>query len=141
MNTPHSSYRFLSRICARILPLTTAMAIAMATALSQVACSSWLPEAHKLEFTQGNAIKPEQVKALRPGMPKAEVRALLGLPVLQDPFHNQRWDYIFRYLPGKAEARQSRLTLYFDNDVLREIDDSDYIDPDTILPPPTIEHD
>ncbi len=133
MNRTNPSYRFLNLFWIRILPALLALSLA--------ACGSWLPEAHKLDITQGNAIKPEQVKMLHPGMPKAEVRALLGIPVLQDPFHDQRWDYIFRYLPGKEATRQSRLTLYFEDDVLVEIDDSDYVDPDTILPPPTIEHD
>ncbi len=133
MTRTNVSYRFLHLFWVRILPALLALSLA--------ACSSWLPEAHKLDITQGNAIKPDQVKMLRAGMPKAEVRALLGIPVLQDPFHDQRWDYIFRYLPGNKPPKQSRLTLYFVNDVLVEIDDSDYIDPDTILPPPTIEHD
>ncbi len=103
------------------------------------ACASWLPEAHKLDITQGNAITPKQLEQLKVGMPKADVRALLGVAVLQDPFHDQRWDYIFRYIPGKAPAKQSRLTLFFKDDVLVRIDDSDYIDPDTILPPPSID--
>jgi outer membrane protein assembly factor BamE len=125
------SYRFFRPICARI-SLTVLV-------LSLFACASWLPEAHKLKITQGNAVKPSQLSQLKPGMPKAEVRALLGVPVLQDPFHEQRWDYIFRYLPGKKAPQQSRLTLHFEEDVLVKIDDSDYVDPDKILPPPTLE--
>ncbi len=133
MNVSLASYRFFPHFCARIGILLITLGLS--------ACANWLPEAHKLDITQGNAIKPSQVKALKTGMPKAKVRALLGIPVLQDPFHDQRWDYIFRYLPGDAPARQSRLTLFFDDDVLMRIDDSEYIDPDTILPPPKIEHD
>ena len=125
------SYRFLEHFCARISLLILALAIS--------ACASWLPEAHKLKITQGNVIKPSQVSALKTGMPKAEVRALLGVPVLEDPFHDQRWDYIFRYLPGKVAPTQSRLTLHFEDDILVKIDDSDYLDPDKILPPPTWE--
>ena len=137
MHSTNSSYRVFCRFCVRCLLL----AALTGTLLTLGACAAWLPEAHKLDITQGNAIKPSQRQALRLGMPKAEVRALLGIPVLQDPFHDQRWDYIFRYLPGNAAPQQSRLTLFFEDDVLVRIDDSDYIDPDTILPPPTIEHD
>ena len=111
----------------------------MLTMLAGHGCASWLPEAHKLDIVQGNTITPEQVSWLQPGIPKADVRAALGAPVLQDPFHDQRWDYIFRHLPGNDDPQQSRLTLYFEDDVLIKIDDSEYIDPDLILPPPDFE--
>lgn len=127
------SYRFFTRNGVGLFTLFVLLSLS--------ACASWLPEAHKLDITQGNALKPELVEQLHAGMPKADVRALLGVPVLQDPFHDQRWDYIFRYLPGKDEAKQSRLTLFFKDDLLQRIDDSEYIDPDKILPPPTIETD
>lgn len=131
-NMTIQSYRVFTLFCGYIF-----LAFCL---IASISCASWLPEAHKLEITQGNVITPDQVKQLQPGMPKADVRTLLGIPVLQDPFHDQRWDYIFRYLPGNEASQQSRLTLHFENDVLERIDDSDYIDPDTILPPPTIDN-
>ena len=109
-------------------------------ALLLTACTQWLPDAHKLDITQGNVITPDQVNALNVGMPKAEIRRLLGEPVLQDPFNNQRWDYILRYSPSEGETRQSRLTLHFADDLLRDVDDSQYVEPETLLPPPSLEN-
>ena len=93
-------------------------------------CASWLPEAHKLDLQQGNTVKLEQLEALEIGMSKDEVRRIMGSPMLADPFHNQRWDYIYRFMPRKGFERKSLLTLYFDKgDRLMTIDDSQYIEP------------
>jgi len=93
------------------------------------ACADWLPEAHKLDLQQGNTIKLAQLEAISIGMPKSEVRRILGSPMLSDPFHNQRWDYIYRFIPNKGFERKSLLTLYFEDDVLVKIDDSKYVEP------------
>ena len=93
------------------------------------ACAEWLPEAHKLDLQQGNSVKLEQLEAISIGMTKTEVRKIMGSPMLSDPFHNQRWDYIYRFIPNKGFERKSLLTLYFEDDRLVKIDDSQYIEP------------
>ena len=92
-------------------------------------CADWLPEAHKLDLQQGNTVKLEQLEGISIGMSKSEVRKIMGSPMLSDPFHNQRWDYIYRFIPNKGFERKSLLTLYFEDDVLVKIDDSQYIEP------------
>ena len=92
-------------------------------------CASWLPEPHKLDLHQGNTVKLEQLESISPGMTKSDVRRIMGAPMLSDPFHNQRWDYIYRFIPNKGFERRSLLTLYFENDVLVKIDDSQYVEP------------
>ena len=42
----------------------------------------------------------------------------MGNPLISDPFHVQRWDYIYRYVPGRGEPVQSRVTLFFEGDVV-----------------------
>ena len=93
------------------------------------ACAEWLPEPHKLDLQQGNTIKLEQLEAIEIGMTKAEVRKIMGSPMLSDPFHNQRWDYIYRFIPNKGFVRKSLLTLYFEDEVLVKIDDTEYVEP------------
>jgi outer membrane protein assembly factor BamE len=92
-------------------------------------CAEWLPEAYRIDLQQGNSVKLEQVESLEMGMSKTEVRKIMGSPMLSDPFHDQRWDYIYRYLPRKGFERKSLLTLYFEDDRLVKIDDSQYIEP------------
>ena len=92
-------------------------------------CASWLPEPHKLDLQQGNTIKLEQLESIEIGMTKSEVRKIMGSPMLSDPFHPQRWDYIYRFIPNKGFERKSLLTLYFEDEMLVRIDDSEYVEP------------
>jgi len=94
-----------------------------------IACAEWLPEAYKIDLQQGNSVKLEQLESIELGMSKTEVRQIMGSPMLSDPFHNQRWDYIYRFIPRKGFERKSLLTLYFEDDLLVKIDDSEYIEP------------
>ncbi|VAW54964.1 hypothetical protein MNBD_GAMMA05-1679 [hydrothermal vent metagenome] len=104
-------------------------ALIVSFALLTTACESWLPQAHKLDMNQGNTIKLEQKEAIEIGMNKAEVRKIMGSPMLSDPFHNQRWDYIYRFIPKKGFERKSLLTLYFEDEKLIKIDDLQYVEP------------
>ena len=73
---------------------------------------------YKVEVVQGNFVSREQVEALKPGMGRVQVRDILGTPLLADPFHAERWDYVFTLRRQGVEPQQRRLTLYFRNDVL-----------------------
>ena len=53
-------------------------------------CTSWLPEAHKLDITQGNAIKRETLDKVQVGMNMEEIQTILGTPTLKDPFHAKK---------------------------------------------------
>ena len=95
-------------------------------------CESWLPDAHRPDYTQGNAIKPDALAQIKLGMRKSEITLILGSPMLQDPFHANRWDYVYRYIPrGRTQhvGIESRVTLFFEDDVLIKIDDSLYAEP------------
>ena len=89
------------------------------------ACS-WLPEPHKLDIEQGNAITQDEFESLYTGMSQAEVLEAVGAPMLMDPFHSDRWDYIYRFKPGKGRQRESKFTLYFRDGVLVKIDGENY---------------
>ena len=95
-------------------------------------CANWLPDAHRLDVTQGNEIKREALDKIHVGMKKAEITAIIGNPMLKDPFHASRWDYIYRYVAGREQAKQSRVTLYFEGNKLIRIDDSEYSEPDSL---------
>lgn len=73
---------------------------------------------YRIDVIQGNFVSREQVEALKIGMPRAQVRDILGTPLLADVFHANRWDYVFTYKRGNAEPVSRRLTVYFDGDRL-----------------------
>jgi len=95
--------------------------LAFSLSLSLTAC-----EPHRIDIQQGNKIKPETLEKLKVGMTRKQVVFLLGTPLLKDPFHQDRWDYIFYLKPGNQAVKQSRVTLHFKQGRLIKIDDVAY---------------
>jgi outer membrane protein assembly factor BamE len=58
------------------------------------------------------------VDKLKPGMDKNQVRFIMGTPVIVDPFHSDRWDYVYTFTEGGHQRQQRHLALYFKNDKL-----------------------
>lgn len=63
-------------------------------------------------------LPPEAVAKLKPGMTKAQVRFLLGTPLLNDLFNPDRLYYIYRNQKGDGPIERGNLTLYFKQDKL-----------------------
>jgi len=78
---------------------------------------------HRLDVQQGNIIKDEMVEQLKIGNSKRQVRFVMGSPLLTDPFHQNRWDYVFTDQPGTARKVTERrhISLYFEDDKLVKI--------------------
>jgi outer membrane protein assembly factor BamE len=74
------------------------------------------------EVVQGNFVSDEQRQALRPGMPRAQVRDILGTPLIASLFHADRWDYAFSIQRQGVAPQNLRLTVYFNGDVLERVD-------------------
>ncbi len=89
---------------------------------------------HKIEIRQGNMVTPEMREKLKTGMSRLQVRSVLGTPLVNDPFHTSRWDYVYRLEQSGKLVEQQRLTLYFDDDRLARIDESSM--PPQSAPPP-----
>jgi len=88
-------------------------------ALFFTGCSlEWLPFVYRLDIHQGNVISQEMVDQLRPGMTKRQVAFIMGTPLLKDPFHDDRWDYIYSNQPGGEPRVQKAIVLVFANDEL-----------------------
>lgn len=70
---------------------------------------------YRPDVQQGNFVSREMVAQLKPGMTQSQVVFLLGTPLLQDVFHQQRWDYVFRMQKGNGDITTSNVTVYFEN--------------------------
>lgn len=77
---------------------------------------------HKVDIQQGNVVTQEKAAQLQEGMARRQALFLLGTPLLQDPFHSDRWDYYYRYAPAGDTAQRYRLTLFFEGDRLARIE-------------------
>ena len=77
---------------------------------------------YKLEGVQGNVITKEQAALVKPGMSRAQVREVLGSPLLSDLFHADRWDYVFTIRRQGAEPQSRAIVVLFDGDRLKSIE-------------------
>lgn len=109
-----------------ILILLIRAAVITAPMLLLSACELGLIEPHKLTIEQGNAVSLDEFESLYTGMTQTEVLETIGAPMVKDPFHADRWDYIYRLTPGKGRERNSRFTLYFRDQILVKIDGENY---------------
>lgn len=87
-------------------------------------CSSVPSLLYKIEIQQGNVITQEMVNKLKPGMTRSQVRFALGSPMISDAFHENRWDYLYRFEQRGRLIEQRKLTIFFEGDHLVRIDGS-----------------
>ena len=103
----------------RKILITTLVLVGLA--LSSQGCS-----AYRIDIRQGNTLEPGVVDSLRVGMTKQQVTFLLGTPLVQDPFHPNRWDYAYTFQPGGGKMTRQHLSLFFEGDELVKIDRSGF---------------
>ena len=77
-----------------------------------------LLEPYRIDVGQGNFVSQDSVGQLKVGMSRAQVQALLGTPLLQDPFRADRWDYVFDLRKGDGGRETRRFTVFFKDEVL-----------------------
>jgi outer membrane protein assembly factor BamE len=90
-------------------------------------CGSWSNPVeritpHRIDIQQGNVINQEMLDRLKPGMTPAQVRFILGTPLIVDPFHRNRWDYVFHHQKGGKLAEHRRVTVIFENEQLKALE-------------------
>lgn len=105
-----------------------------ALALSVVACSLpqikvpdlKIPRVYKLSVQQGNVITQEMVDRLEPGMTRNQVEYVMGRPVLQDPFDDDQWVYLYTLEVPDLFVQAFKMVLIFEDDTLVSIT-GDYV--------------
>ena len=77
---------------------------------------------YKIDIVQGNFVSAEQLAAVKPGMNRAQVREILGTPLLASVFHADRWDYVFTFRRQGQVAQSRSLSVFFKAEVLVRIE-------------------
>ncbi len=86
---------------------------------------------YQANISQGNVIKQEDLDQVEVGMTRIQVRYLLGTPMIDDPFHEERWDYVYYLKIGRDDAIFKRwVSILFDADRVSEIIDGQELSPD-----------
>ncbi len=96
--------------------------ISLALALVAGCGSFGFPGVYRINVEQGNIVTQEMVDQLKPGMSRRQVRYIMGTPLVEDSFNQDRWDYAYSVRNGRKVLEQSQLTVYFDGDKLIRIE-------------------
>lgn len=80
---------------------------------------------YRIDIVQGNAITKEQAALVRPGLSRLQVRDILGTPLIADPFHGDRWDYIFTIRRDGLPSQRRSVVVWFEGDALKTIEAPD----------------
>ena len=89
---------------------------------------------YRIDIQQGNFVSKEMLAQVKEGMTREQVRFALGTPLLTDLFHEDRWDYVFRLQKGNGEVTTSRVSVFFNGNLLARVEggnlptENDYLD-------------
>ena len=103
----------------QLIPLIRPLALGYLLA-SLVGCGSnfGFPGVYRINVEQGNVVTEDMVEQLRPGLNRRQVRYIMGTPLIEDSFHQDRWDYRYLLRNGNELLSETRLTLWFEEDEL-----------------------
>ncbi len=121
--TPMPMFAPLPRGCSSALILAVCAVLGACSTVNDASrklASSITP--YRVEVVQGNFVSKEQVEALKPGIPRQQVKDILGTPLLQSVFHADRWDYVFTMRRQGLEPQARQLTVYFKDNVLDRVE-------------------
>lgn len=89
---------------------------------------------YRQDIPQGNFYQAKDVAKLAEGMTREQVQFVMGSPMIADPFHPDRWDYIF-LVDSQVDARDhyQRVTVFFTGDSVTRIE-TEGLDEETETP-------
>lgn len=105
-----------------LIPMIASLCLLSGCGISNIK----IPKLYKVAIQQGNVITQDMVDKLKPGMTRRQVAFVMGEPVIQDPFDDTKWVYLYSIdVPGVFN-QESRLILFFDENDLLTVISGDY---------------
>ena len=106
--------RAAARAALRVAPLALAALALAGCATFDRYVPSWRSfGVYKIDINQGNYLSQDMVDKLKPGMTEAQVKQLLGTPLVESPFRKDRWDYVYEYTRSGQVVEHRKFTVYF----------------------------
>ena len=106
--------RALARAAPRVVPVMLLVLTATGCATSDRHALSWRSlGVYKIDVNQGNYLSQDMVDKLKVGMTPAQVKQVLGTPLVISPFRPDRWDYVYEYSRQGRVVEHRNFTLYF----------------------------
>ncbi len=112
----------MSRVTPFFRPL---LAGSLLIALAGCGSNFGFPGVYRINVEQGNVVTEEMVEQLRPGLNRRQVRYIMGTPLIEDAFHENRWDYRYLLRNGNESLSETQLTLWFEGDELARVEGTD----------------
>lgn len=79
---------------------------------------------HRIDIQQGTVFTAEDVAQLKLGITQTEVHKILGTPPITDPFHKNRWDYVYTMIKPDDTPEEKQITVFFeDGNLIRVLTD------------------
>jgi len=93
----------------------------------------------KPEIRQGNFLSDDKIALVKLGMTQTQVQYVLGKPMVLDPFHPNRWDYLRYVNPNNGDPEQNwHVIVYFDGGKVTRIDQPEVKNKEQQLQLPTV---
>jgi len=73
---------------------------------------------------QGGQVDDRAIKRVEVGMTRDQVRRLLGTPAINNPYHIDRWDYVFYTLNTANSRTPERVSIFFDKGSVSKIENT-----------------
>lgn len=93
--------------------------IATSTSFILTACVNF-PYVAPLQ--QGNHLEQNRLNLIQEGMTRSQIANTVGTPILQDIFHQDRWDYVYTLQKQYQPLEKQRITVWFKNDVAVKVE-------------------
>jgi outer membrane protein assembly factor BamE len=78
---------------------------------------------YRIDIQQGNFLEDKDVEQVDVGMTRSQVRYLLGTPMVDDVFGDDRWDYVYFFKKGRSRKVERRhFIVYFDQDAVVRVE-------------------
>ncbi len=88
---------------------------------------------YHLDIQQGNILTQKDIDKLRPDLTKNQVVFVLGTPVIDDGFADNKWIYLYDYKNKNNNLDiTQKIELFFEDDKLVSASSDDFEVPDTL---------
>ena len=120
VNHPHS-IRSALKVSALAFLACVVLTACSGRSASSVNPVNWITP-YRVDVIQGNFISSEQVALLKEGMTRAQVKEVLGTPLLASVFHADRWDYVFTLKRQSVAPQSFKYTVFFKGELVERFE-------------------
>jgi outer membrane protein assembly factor BamE len=110
--TPATGRRFQDRGFPPAMQKLTAIILIGILSLSGCA----FPGVYKINVQQGNIVTDEELTQLSEGMPRSQVHAVLGSPLMLNPVDPSREYYVYTFQRRGGDIEEQRVIVYYNGD-------------------------